>query len=391
MLLYDEAYFFEYLINEKNYKVFNKFKACGLVKNIPVSYIKNNLKYLQDVLSACVQGFILDNEQLNFQYSFENMENKKYHLEIENMNTEYAIERNNLEYKQKIYERKTRVLYSFIDAYRRNRKFISNELYDDFCFLQSIESFIFSISELIDSEVRWLENEDGNFNFNRIISNFYGYFGNFIEKTNDIIKGQEYFNNVYGFSLDVSEIPKKYYIDNYFNLIESHLLFNASFELSLNENAVIKMPYYFNHNVRPIDINNPGRQNRGDSYLQIYRLLIEEMNFPELNNVDDFLKFRENKHLKEFKKLLFEWNASILNDEYSSLDKIKNYLKKANEKFNYLDKIKRTPIDFYVAIPLAIVDLLFKTPLSLIPLAITSYFKIDELITRQKYKGLIWK
>jgi len=389
MVLYDQAYFFEYLINEKNHRVYDRFRENGLIRNVPILYVKNSLLYLQDVLSTCIKLRYLENEQLNFQYSFENLENKNYWSELKKKDTKHGIEQDNLLYKIRKNERKIRALYSFVNAYRRNRRIISNVLYEDFCLLHSIESFIECISDGIDYEVYSME-ENEDFNFNRVISGFYDFFDEFKKLAMMDIERQKNYNAIYGAS-GTDNIPKKYYMDNYSYLVESFLLFNASLDLSLSENVILKMPFYLNHDIRAINIDKPNKEHMNDSYLQIYRLLIEDMCFPQLNNIDDLLKFKENRHLKEFKKLLFEWNESVVNDEYSSLNKIKDYLKKANEKFKYFDKIKRRPIDFYLAIPLGIVDLFLGTPLSLLPLAITSYFKIDEFITKKKYRGLIWK
>ena len=394
LLMYDEATVYEYLLNEPSFKVYEKLKKEGYAKEVPFKYLSNSINVLEDLLDCEMKFRYLQRQKLNFQLSYENIENRKYYKYLEKQDDEYDIEMDNLFYKIKQYNKKIKNTFNFINVYRKTKIKISKNIYTDFCWLNSVENFINSLESLLDMERYAIKNEGKKtFNFNSIKEMFYSHYEEFKEDLNYIIERQKNFTFLVGLSDDyVDKEPSKVYLNSYFDLIESTLLLDSAMEYSLSENATIILPY--NSNITAINENlheSLSQNVNKDSFYQIYKMVIENIDFPVIDSISEMLRLREHKYIREFKKLFNEWNLALQEDEYSSLKSIKKYLEKANKKITFLEKTKRSSIDFYLAIPCAIVDLVFHTPLSIVPLAITSYFKINESVTKHKYKGLLIK
>ena len=392
-LFYDEIYFFNYLLNEKTNKIISSLKSEGIVNTVPFSFYRKSLNNLLRIFTSKIKLYQLENEHANYILSYENLHKKSYHRDLERMQSKYESEFQNNNYWVLLYIKKVDSIIDFVKNYRRSKRNLSNNLIKDFSLMNSFESFIKSIEALLSAlEFNYSEGISDVFNFNEVFEVFnYSYNDIFLENFNFDVECQKNFKSLGGYNFKVDVLPPMKYFEDYFQFIEAYILFDTAIDYSLTENVVIKLPSSVE---RKSNCNSFIRENckiYNDNYYAIYKCMIDNINFPVINTVEEYLKLRSNKHIKEFKKILELWNQAIQNDEYSALEDLKKYLIRANRKFSNLDKIKASSIEFFIAVPFAIIDLIFKTPTSILPLAISTYIKLDEVVTKYRYRGLMMK
>jgi hypothetical protein len=361
-LFNDNLIMYKYIIENNEPNIINKINSTNDILFMPDEYLFDTINWLDNIFSKVYTLKHLSEEIVV--YSLEEISTKRGSHNIYKRELEKEILIDNLQYYENIYNNRIQKLFTFLMSYRRRYNEIENDIISCFTNINALSEEVVSILFMMTNMY-----EEKNFDFDSEI------FG-----TIQYLKGEYNFKTQKGkkFKNDILVI---------FRLVESYLLFNAAMNFSLIEGSTIKLPNLLerkNYNI----INNSIEE---DNYYNIYKIIIENIKFPIIDSFHEYEKIKKNKNIIEFKNLLDKWNNAIKHNEYKELDNLKKYLLKANEKFIYLDKLKNTSIDFYLAIPCAIIDLLFGTPISIIPTLITAYIKLDKKLIESKYKELMIK
>lgn len=401
-LLNDKVYIFSHLINERNFKNFELLKKYGLIEYFPSRYLEssfNNLRFhfnnqedleLRESRDEYKRRFFSADEDI-FTMSDDDKVNIHGNDELINSLLKSEETKDNIYFSKNLFYDQNIELQNFVRNFRESKSNLSNKVFEDFSLAVGISPLISYInSGLTMQSESYKHGNKKDFSLSFLKENLENHWDSLEQQFENVIDSQlDYIslNNLKYTQPD--SIPSIKYINDYIDLISSKLLLDASLNFAFNESVSIQMK--INNEDKLIQNKNPNTQlvNQDDNSVQIYKLLIEKINFPKIQNAESLLRLRENKNILKFRKQVDYWNEALWYNDIKNLEKIKSYLVKANKGLERVEIRNKSDWVFYTSIPVGIIGALIKLPLSLGPLAVTGAIKLDNYRIKRKYNWVI--
>ena len=407
VLVCKKTYIFENLINSKNYTILEKLITEEVIEVIPSSYIKSAKSKLDKVLE--------NKYNLSSRFDYYNGRELINIRETSRIDEYYYL------------------LESFYPSLVSGNGFL-----DDQNTISSEDEY--NIDSLILNARRYLENQSNTLNFSlgfseqilspskKVLNDFLYYpeerplsyylhekFGNgtsfnHLNLDNETWKYYEYYlreQNKIGHQKTLRERAKEYakinkqrdiplskkYINDYLNLLKGYTYFIASTLFCEEKNTLMS----FTANNSFSQLSNSATldeiiSNKDSSiHSLIYRILLNKVNFVEIRNIDVLLKLRDKKSIDRFRKAIFDWITIFHSNDIKEISNIYKNIEQSNKELKALEIRKQKDWVFYIALPLSIIGLISGLPLSIIPLTLSGYLKIDNFYKSRKNNWIILK
>ena len=401
-LLNDKVYIFSHLINDRNFKNFELLKKYGLIDYFPSNYLESSFNKLvfhfnnqedlelRESIDEYKRRFFSADDDI-----FTKSQNNKVNIHgneelIDNLLKSHET-KENIYFSKNIFYDQNVELQNFIRNFRESKSRLSKQVLEDFSSAVGISPLIGYINSGLTMQRESYQNGNKkDFSLSFLKENLENHWDSLQEQFENVIDSQlDYISlNNLKFTKPDSK-PSIKYINDYIDLISSKLLLDASLNFAFNENVSIQMK--INNEDKLIQNKIPKTQlvNQDDNSVQIYKLLLEKINFPKIQNAESLLRLRGNKNILKFRKQVDYWNEALWYNDVKNLEKIKAYLIKANKSLERVEVRNKSDWVFYTSIPIGIIGALIKLPLSLGPLAVTGAIKLDNFRIKRKYNWVI--
>lgn len=363
LLFYDKLILYKNFVDERNYMTVESLIEQGLASFMPDGYLKKSLEDMHTFISKFdeirireydildlnrIEPLDVNEDELARHYSGVNKQTED--LLLDNWLSESYIEMvlNQIE-----------ELKEFIIMFRQKATPISKELQTGFSYMYCPFNFITAINWSLPFNTEEL----------RLLRT----------RTFTTIEDCDFLN--------IYEHAPKHYYEKFVELIEAKIYLDAGINYSIENGATIKTPKISQNNLK----NLPGisQFNESKNLSKIYKILISDINFPRMSNLDDVLRLREHKHIKEFKNRVSEWNRALQLNDFKAEEELRNYLYKANQSLTTLEIQKKKHLEWYIEIPLSLIEVALHLPISLILSSYSGWIRLKEAYTKRKYRWLL--
>ena len=392
ILMNGKAYMFEHLVTEKNVKTYTILQSEGLLEFVPEDYVKKSTYKEGDLLERGLQNRLKEMEALESEVNIpfdEAVRDKRKRQKsiVEDLQKISEEESNFIDYTF-ITEKNTKNFRDLIVSFSASKIKNESDVFDDFAESYSVDAFLDFLSMNLGGlqEVEsFAESFDYPFSLakKRLEDNFdfiEGEFAKHLQQQRAFFKRFEVGDESW-----LDKLPSKQYMRDYLNLIEARTLMQAAIEFADNESLKIRNKS-INNISKTLEMSEV-MDNANDRSHFVFQLVIDEIGIPELKTIDDLLKYRESKNIKEFIKMVNIWNEAIQANELHSIEKLKRHLIKANNALPDLKKKEQWTTWFTRSC--SVFGYAHSVPAGIIATSIVSMIDCHDYVQNKKYKWLL--
>lgn len=135
----------------------------------------------------------------------------------------------------------------------------------------------------------------------------------------------------------------------------------------------------------------PRKPTQIDSLYQAFQIFLEEIEFvPRLTKIDDVLRLRGDKRIKNFRETLYQWSLILREGNIAAERRIRHDIREANKGLKQLGEWEKVgQWVTYISLPLSVASVFIGMPLGLVltPISLTSRVYTD--LQKRKYRWLM--
>ena len=122
---------------------------------------------------------------------------------------------------------------------------------------------------------------------------------------------------------------------------------------------------------------------------RVYRIILDNFNFPAIDGLNGLMNLIRNPYVSEFKARVKEWTQALVEDEVTGAARLRLYLARANNELRRVKLRQRKSLDFYLALPLTIYDVMRGTGFSAFTTAYSGWMRLSNYLKKKKYRWLL--
>lgn len=378
LLIYDKLIVFDHLIDQNNYKVIQKLKANGLIEEVPQELVNRSFANMATTISSfySIHSSFDQYLQLENETSLDAANDDIYDKAVRNEKYDLLLDIDKHQFHIDLFIDKNRPLKNFISNFGVKRSSKANtEAFSNFMYMDLPPILLYELDTYFDRAIAFDDAIESLKNLSTTLLSDYNQLSIRLDN--------------YGHSLDID--LKSF--EQVVNLIEAKIHLEASLKCSSDLGVPIKLPPS-NKSYTPIVKQEKPLLHKiteeNEHFSQLYSIILEEIRFPEISTLDQALKLRENKNIKTFRSQMHEWNRALQLNEMRAVKDLKEYLIKANHDIFTIENLKRYQLEWYIEIPLAILEeLITGTHFGLLFSLYSGLIKTKEAFIKRKYRWLM--
>lgn len=349
-LMHGKVMAFDHLIDKSN-KEIKKMLAEDLLEILPDDYLKNS--YLNNVK---VLELFADNVDRNRGID-EVARNLPIHLldspqkledGINDILEDISLENSMSSLHFLSFLNNTKCFKDFVLNFRRTNTRVKSQVYDDFELFKVPYQFLNTLLSCLPTQPEYYEREEIGPLLNTLKKDAVGFLS--MSDPN------------YDLEPLVGNYRPQRYFEQFIDLLEAKIHLDASFEYSRKNATPIKFSFsqtnvqsvfrFPQNHIEPMELQR-------EYYRKIYRLVLENINIPKVNTLDDVIKLRKHPNIIEFKKRMGEWNRALMENEFKELEALKRYLIKANEAMTHCNIRSQRSRFWFIEVGLECTELIY--------------------------------
>ena len=323
-----------------------------------------------------------------FQLSFEGLASESGYLEgIRRLFQNSEDEDYGRDWMLAPYLRRGENLLPFIVAFRRHNRRVGQRTIDDFLGLWSIDLFREHMSTAFQLMRLHGEAQPDLAGFRAALTDR---IEELLEDFQDEIKSQRNYNTLFRYSEDrVDEFPSVKYMMDYIDLMEARYRCEGALHLSNLSGEPVLLTAQSHHptpsQAEPLKVPTTV----DEQSFRVYRIILDNFNFPAIDGLNGLMNLIRNPYVSEFKARVKEWTQALVEDEVTGAARLRLYLARANNELRRVKLRQRKSLDFYLALPLTIYDVMRGTGFSAFTTAYSGWMRLSNYLKKKKYRWLL--